>query len=450
MSKRIVPSVADARARSVLDTFKASEGVYVLGCAERGVTVFNQQVRAHNLIWSLWEESRAGAHPKRIAVVGGGIAGLTAAACALARFPADTKVSLYEQHWDICAIQHGTDNRWLHPKIYTWPHLGALSQSASLPVLNWRSGRASDVAKMIVDDFERFCDFFDKAGDRLQVVLGLRHFRIHARQRRIEWSGSKGVRQGPFFRAGQSEGADAEFDLIIFATGFGVEKRIPKYPTESYWRNEQLGQHDLHNDNNSFVISGFGDGALIDLCRLTVERFRQDTILEDLFKPDLEETSAKIAAELENFGPNENLFSFFKNLEGLFFKVPIERLKSRTRKDVRVMLHISGAGGNVSSFSDIFGPTSSFLNRMMTYLLYRCGAFSISFDSLENTVNKFKAKSGTIICRYGADAFGNLKSIVVDFDAIEPRLNEMKANQAQTPELMFLRGSIPVPEEKSL
>jgi len=42
-------------------------------------------------------------------------------------------------------------------------------------------------------------------------------------------------------------------------------------PIISAWfNNEQLGQPPLDGGQHRYLISGFGDGALVDLCRLTI------------------------------------------------------------------------------------------------------------------------------------------------------------------------------------
>ena len=99
---------------SIESHYRLADGVYLLGCLEKGVTVHSQQVRAHNLIWSLAELRT---DVESIAIIGAGIGGLTTAACALSAFPETTKITLFEKHWDICAIQQGCDNRWLHPNV---------------------------------------------------------------------------------------------------------------------------------------------------------------------------------------------------------------------------------------------------------------------------------------------------------------------------------------------
>ena len=97
--------------------------VYLLGCLERRVTVYSQQVRALNLIYAL--EQCAGLQPGartevRIGIVGAGIAGLTAAAVALQRGFA---VTLLEEKPSTVLLwrQADCDKRWLHPHIYDWP-----------------------------------------------------------------------------------------------------------------------------------------------------------------------------------------------------------------------------------------------------------------------------------------------------------------------------------------
>jgi hypothetical protein len=101
------------RARPVADTFKVNDRIFLIGSLEPGLTVFNQQVRAHNLVWALWELSQNGEFSSRdIAIVGGGITGLTAAACFVSRFE-NVQITLFEQRWDLCPLQQGSDSRWL-------------------------------------------------------------------------------------------------------------------------------------------------------------------------------------------------------------------------------------------------------------------------------------------------------------------------------------------------
>src|SRR5437868_4478233 len=84
------------RARNVERAFRIKKDLYVVGSLERGVTVYNQQVRAHNLVWALWELGQRGERPVGgVAVVGGGITGLTSFAAILALFASRMSVCMF-------------------------------------------------------------------------------------------------------------------------------------------------------------------------------------------------------------------------------------------------------------------------------------------------------------------------------------------------------------------
>src|SRR5579863_8312526 len=128
-------------AKDVEGTFRLLQGLYLVGSMERGVTIYNQQVRAHNLAWAIRELHRSRAQRLgRIAIVGGGIAGVTMAACMMC-LDDSVQIVLFEKSWDLCPFQQGADTRWVHPRIYDWPFAGSRAPSASLPVLNWSEGR---------------------------------------------------------------------------------------------------------------------------------------------------------------------------------------------------------------------------------------------------------------------------------------------------------------------
>lgn len=432
------------RAKAVEAAFRIKDGLYLIGSMERGVTVYNQQLRAHNLVWALWElhrrnELRIG----RVAIVGGGIAGLTAAACFLSLFDETVPVTVFEQLWDLCPLQQGADNRWLHPKIYGWPAPGSRAPGASLPVLNWSEGRASDVARTIVTEFSKFCEAFAQPEERLTMLLGLRHFRIDAAKNEIDWIANRAKRAGAFFHIGEAEGSSTVFDVIILATGFGIETQLREYPTFSYWRNEQIGQPVLDGTRQNFLVSGFGDGALIDLCRLTVERYRQDTILYELFSGDLEKVEERLNDSWKQQGADANAFEFFSGVENDLFGRAKAELSKRIRKDTRVALHISGKDGVVKTFPHIFGPYSSFLNRMMLFLLYRCGAFSISLADLKSAVGRHGTPRNNVLCRYCANTLAHLSTMFIDYDDIKDRFAELRDLQGQQPLRLWEPGAFP-------
>lgn len=435
------PAETLQRARSVAATYRVTGSVYLVGSLERGLTVYNQQVRAHNLIWALWELSRnGGISPRKIAIVGGGICGLTAAACAMSRFDR-VAITLFEQRWDFCHLQQGSDIRWLHPRIYDWPAYGSRAPGASLPVLNWAEGRASDVARDVIRKFAVYCGRYHN--DRLRLFLDISHLRLTAATNQIEWIGSQTADLGPFFRTGGTAGATERFDTIILAPGFGLESYPPNLPTASYWRNEEHGQPIITGNRQSFLISGFGDGALVDLFRLTIERFRQDTILYELFESDLDEVESELAAWTAA-NRRKNPFEFFGKLRSQAITKAQARLAQRLRKDTKVIMHLTRHGKRkITNLPPVFAAPTSFLNKLLFFLLYRCGAFSTSFSGLDATIARFEIPKENVICRHGTDSMANLLELFVDPKAVRRRFRRMKEQPAQEPRQFWLPGTFP-------
>jgi hypothetical protein len=433
---------ADADAAEVEATFRVLPNLYLVGSLERGVTIYKQQVRAHNLAWALWERERKGERTVRnVAVVGGGIAGLTLAACLLSLFEGKTRVTLFEQSWDLCPFQQGADVRWVHPRIYEWPAEGSRAPSASLPVLDWSEGRASDVARTILREFGAFANAFGNPEQALTVCLALRNFEIDARALVISWVGHRALHRGEFVRVEKPEGGASKFDTIVVAAGFGAETIVSGTGTQSYWRNEQLSQPALDHARGRYLISGFGDGALVDLCRLTIERFRQDTILYEIFGADLARTEALLADELARFGVDNNLLDLFLRIEESLLSDAKDRLASRIRKDTQVILHLRGRRSQVKDLRYIFDRYSSFQHRLITYMLYRCGAFALDFSEMADAIRRHRIDPAHVLCRYGADTMAHLGNLFTDRTQVEPRFAEMKEVQLQATRRLWTPGT---------
>lgn len=425
------------RADAIEKTFKISNGLYLVGSLETGVTIYRQQVRAHNLVWALWEIARAShAEPSSIAIVGGGITGLTVAACVLSRFK-KSQVTVFEKHWDFCPLQLGCDTRWLHPRIYDWPQYGSRAPSASLPVLNWNEGRASDVARSIVQQFGQHCI---PNAERLKIYLGLTHMRITAATRTIQWMGRRASYDGTFLRSPHSEGASEQFDLTILAPGYGIERS--DYGTPSYWQNEELGQPILNGGRRPYLISGYGDGALVDLCRLTIERFRQDTVLYDLFGRNLDQVEDTLLTKLHNVSPADH-FKFLNEEVADVTGPAANELAKRIRKDTVVTLHLAGRTETNTSLEHAFSHRSSFLNKLLLFLLYRCGAFSTSFVKLKQAGEEQAVPESNILCRYGPDTTSHVQQLFVDPDTVKSALAAIKDKQSS--QRLWRLGSFPQP-----
>ncbi len=132
------------------DHMWVDDGLYVLGCLERRVTLYSQQVRALNLIYAL-NHLQVISPGGTLLIVGGGVAGLTAAAGA-ARL--GCRVILLEREKELLHLQRNNKKRWVHPHIYDWPAPDSTRSDAGLPLLNWDAEFAGEVATRILDEFE--------------------------------------------------------------------------------------------------------------------------------------------------------------------------------------------------------------------------------------------------------------------------------------------------------
>jgi hypothetical protein len=415
-----------------------NDGIFLIGSLDSGVTIFNQQIRALNLIWALDRTYRLRS-ASAIAVVGGGIAGLTAAMALRKIFsldpdPARRTITVFEKRSVLCPLQRGCATRWVHPHIYDWPKPGSTNPSAGLPIMNWREGRASDVATTIIGEWEA------KQPDEPKVDewRNLRYIKIHHAAKEVEWVGEQFVDGST---SPQVRGDKQKFDIIILAIGFGEECPSSKYPVVSYWRNETHGQPDLSGRQQRYLISGTGDGGLIDLLRLRIADFREDQIGLQL-APE-REPRYKAIQELRNAyyeGPLAQRAELFDRARDLGRKFDlIHVIKKRLRADTVASLQIK----NGQRVSDAFGGKSSFLNRFLVSLLFEAGGFSPRFGDLDSSVD-MDAFDGVIV-RHGTNNLDHLKSIFSeDISKLLTTLQEKRAGTSVPQNIGFWETGWPL------
>jgi tetratricopeptide (TPR) repeat protein len=251
-----------------------SSGLFVLGSLERRVTLYSQQVRALNLAWSLFTEHRL-KKGDRVLVVGGGGAGLTFAAGA-ARLGA--KVSVLERGSGVLSTFQGNHTRWLHPHIYDWPQEGAEQEDAGLPLMNWQAGSAGDVASHLQKEWavierEHGIQVWTQVSD-IQRALG------RGPPHDFTWN-------APGFQHGQ-------FEVVVFAVGFGPERQLEGVASPLYWKDDDLHQAE---SGSHILVSGIGDGGLVDLFRSRFQNFRHEHFVQEwLSDLDLKATREALLA----------------------------------------------------------------------------------------------------------------------------------------------------------
>jgi FAD dependent oxidoreductase len=393
--------------------------LFVVGTFDDGVTVLSQQTRSLNLVTMLVELNivpttlvpKSADTSHKIAIVGCGISGLTVAA-GLIKKGVRSEISLFEQRDTLLPLQQGSDTRWLHPKIYNWPEEGSNSSSAMLPVMNWTAARASDVAVQLLAEWREVLSEgkVNSSGPRVRLYCNVRHLDIASEESdriRIEWVGeerrpddaTKDDLNSP--AAGQSEA----FDIVILAVGFGLEGK----GTTSYWRNETLGQPSLNSSRQTFLVSGQGDGAIVDVLRLRISQFRQDRILGEIFTShsSLLRRLKEIYAEFKHndFRNGDTLFDKFEVLRrdpqcGPEFLEVEKELRRRLRRDTEVVLQLKHK--TLTQFLKARTGRISFQNALLIFLLYKAGGVTPTTDrEAQNAIAQYGVTRDHIVRRHG-------------------------------------------------
>ncbi len=347
----------------VLQHMRVEDGLYVLGCFERRVTFMSQQARALNLVHSLHEREII---PKdgAILVVGGSIAGMTAAAGA-ARL--GYGVTLLEQRDVLLPLFRNNDTRWIHPYIYDWPvdeYWPASDEQrdwAQVPLLRWKAASAGEVARQIEAAWHALpeCSRIEVHRSAKVTDLG------QGARRDVRWKTKRNNRK--------------TFDAVILAVGFGTERRGNGIPWVSYWQNEDLAQPS-HEGHTRYLISGVGDGGLIDVLRVRLHDFRHEKILADFVSdPSLVTVKKKLVAiehtaiaraQKQNGGALQYLYDAYEELTAPSVDAAIAK---QLKEGVTVVLN--GRDRNPFSLG------ASILNRFLVSRLYF--AFDLEYRSGE-------------------------------------------------------------------
>ncbi len=182
---------------------------------------------------------------------------------------------------------------------------------------------------------------------------------------------------------------------------------------------------------------GYGDGALVDLCRgLELSDFARDTILYEIFDDSLEQAESVLRKELTG-KQGCNLFDYFKSLDGNLLQPCHDRLAARLRKDTEAALYVGGREQKDRPIEEIFGQTSSRLNRSFDLPPVAGRGFHTEVRSLPISLRCISLHNDHVVCRHGPDTRALLKRVISDYESISPRLDAIEKKQAQTPSRLW-------------
>lgn len=232
---------------------QGAPGYYCLGPFARRVSFIAQQYRALNLVWALHRRGEFTA-TDRVAVIGGGLAGMTAAVAFLAH---GCEVHLFERQ-RLMSRQRETEHRMVHPSINLWP-LQDLRATTELPFLEWHVGRCHDVTAQLLDQFRKIenanrprLEAFEDCDVSEVLVVNERGLKVRHAPEKVR---------------------DPIYNLVLLTVGFGVEKSHAGFDPVDYWRVDGLEASRDTDRSATFVVSGCGDGGLIDALRLVHRDF---------------------------------------------------------------------------------------------------------------------------------------------------------------------------------
>ncbi len=265
------------------------EHLYVVGPFAGRVSFSSQQMRALNLVWAINEELRddgdnRGLQGKDVAVIGGGLAGVTCCV-ALAAHGADSWG--FEKGGRVLDFIGDASHRNVHPTINFWPR-EKLIPTTELPFLNWIEGSCNKILDGLREEWDKFKSLYAciRGFDFGQEVIGLK--RVEKKWQLAFSSKSKVTSRHKKL-----------YDAVILCTGFGREKHLSATDSAGYWDSQGDLIVDLQtvatNPFQNVVVSGTGDGGLIEMCRILFPNFRAGQLLSpsDLLQSD-EKISSRI------------------------------------------------------------------------------------------------------------------------------------------------------------
>ena len=408
-----------------LDLFKIGDKKYLLGIYQDGITVYKQQIRALNIFQALFNTKKI-KPGYTIGIIGGGVAGLTFAAACL---KSGIAVQILEKHSTYLPMQSGCDIRRIHPNIYEWPEKGSQFPHATLPVLTWKHDTASNVCKQILTQFKKIEEEAKTKHGKAMLFDYMNCNKISS----IEAGSGPNSNQIKVSFTTSENNLTFFYDVLIFAVGYGIEKGSTSDGTKpSYWRNDALGQSFLTEPSASFLVSGDGDGGLIDLCRLLILDFSYELILQILKNNENYSKLESKLLDIRKRGINSDNETFlhdeFSKIESEYYNNVIPELEKRKLlRGNKVFLNSRKA-----TFSQALDfKRVSLLNAFIAFILHRQKKFEFISGDCDEVMEREEFKEFKKVIRHGTDKESVFKDIPLSNDNMD-QLKKIEEAQKKT------------------
>ncbi len=318
-----------------------------MGCFEQRVTFYAQQIRAINLASALLDEDVIRVNGK-IAIVGGGLAGVTLAAY-LAHFAPQLKIVLFERNSALLYLQRGARDRYVHPHIFDWPAPMANQKNAGLPIIDWTAGTAQGIVQAIDSQFEAA----RKQGN-IEVRLSME---VNDLTKLGEYA------------IGVSAGHTTDwerFDAAVLSVGFGLERGLHHQLNPSYWQPSVLSASLLFTGSlPKIFISGNGDGGLADFALAAFNHMRHGDIFDLVLRePGLDVAAAQLLHIDERAwsDPSVDILAAYETeLTKLLPKHLLNNVADHLRPDALVVMHTTETA--------LFRRETAIINRFIAFLI---------------------------------------------------------------------------------
>ncbi len=246
--------------------------VYAIGPYGHRVNFASQQQRALNTVWAIEMRHKDTFNGSRVAVIGGGLAGITAAIALKVR---GCNVYLYENGPDVLHRQEAATHRFVHPTLNFWPN-EPIQPTTRLPFLEWYSDDCNEIIACLREQWNELKEHINVfVGKNIKGLIPAQdgHNKWNVK---VEYEIEKKKRAEKFLLEDEEITEEqvvlVDFDFVVLAVGFGEEKTAEKGSNpQSYWTPDIIALQPGVRWRG--VVSGSGDGAIIDALRVVHKNF---------------------------------------------------------------------------------------------------------------------------------------------------------------------------------